>query len=489
MSELSAWLLTYLVHSTLLIGGLLIALKCLDVRSQSWREALWTVALFGAPVTATVQTMQPVQWPGTDAPLFGAWEIAASAPTPPVELSANPVTVNPGEDIRSAPAGVDGGAGFVIPAAAPSAATPSAFERLRRGAVRVAAAVSSSELTLGVLAISALLVAWLLRSLAGLAHRRPLTEGPLRRVLDRLRAAHGPRRRVRLSTSTRLDSPVAFGLFRPEICVPVRAVTGLDAAQQEAMLAHELAHIVRNDPLRLLLARLIESVFFFQPLNRVARRRLFETVERRCDAWALARIERGLPLAECLAEVASWIHERRAPFGVAAMAERGSPLARRIEGLLHPERTLADDRRRRGLAPLAALLLPALVLAAPQVRSEAGVADRATLAHRTPVDRRVEAPPAERPDDDAVAAVAVAIDLLDEEVHTLVSEVRELRRALPADRRVDPELLRAFASVEQQIERMQTRRDRLAAWKDKVLREQGLAPTQPWIPSPRSDER
>ena len=39
------------------------------------------------------------------------------------------------------------------------------------------------------------------------------------------------------------------------------------------MLAHEIAHLVRRDPQWLVLARAIEMVFFFQPLNRLARRR------------------------------------------------------------------------------------------------------------------------------------------------------------------------------------------------------------------------
>ncbi len=494
MSDLAAWLLTYLVHSSLLIGGVVLLLRAVDVRSNAAREALWTVALFGAPFTATLQQT------ASGEPLLGTWELgphesgsaAAAVPTPAADVRRFPAPTTPETTVEPAAARVPAEVGDVGFAPLERVA-PSRLPTVPAGAVPV------------VLAVSLVLVLLLLRSLRALSRRRRLTGGPLHGTLTRLRAAHGPRRRVRLSTSPRLDSPVAFGVVAPEICVPERCLSDLTAAQQEAMLAHELAHVVRCDPLRLLLARLVEAVFFFQPLNRLARRRLFETVERRCDAWALERTGRGLALAECLAEVAGWIHARRAPATAVAMAGSGSPLSRRIEGLLEPERTLADERRRRGFAPLATLLLPALVLAAPSVRSAAAVVPAGAFGAGAPsAGEAFFAPPSPEPSpepQDAAAppaeagaalrgAIADAVDLLEEEIETLADEVRALRRALPPRHRVDPRLIRRFEEVERRIERLTTRRDRLAAWKDTVLREPGLARPQPHAEaSPRSDAR
>ncbi|MFG0315949.1 MAG: M56 family metallopeptidase [Planctomycetota bacterium JB042] len=492
MSDLAAWLLTYLVHSSLLIGGVVLLLRAVDVRSNAAREALWTVALFGAPFTATLQ-----QNAGGE-PLLGTWELGpheagtavAAAPAPAAGALRFPAPARSEATFEPAGARVPTEGGGVGPAPRERAA-PSRLPTVPAGAVPV------------VLAVSVVLVLLLLRSFRALSRRRRLTDGPLFETLLRLRAAHGPRRRVRLSTSARLDSPVAFGVAAPEICVPERCLSDLTPAQQEAMLAHELAHVVRCDPLRLLLARLVEAVLFLQPLNRLARRRLFETVERRCDAWALERTGRGLALAECLAEVAGWIHARRAPATAVAMAGSGSPLSRRIEGLLQPERTLADERRRRGFAPLATLLLPALVLAAPTVRSAAAVVpDAAFGAAAPPALEAFLAPtspePSPEPRDEAApsaaaalrVAIADAVDLLEEEIETLADEVRALRRALPPRHRVDPRLIRKFEEVERRIERLTTRRDRLAAWKDTALREPGLARPQPHAEaSPRSEAR
>ena len=67
--------------------------------------------------------------------------------------------------------------------------------------------------------------------------------------------------------------------MRGEICLPQQALTQLDAEQQAALLAHELAHVARRDPLWLLLSGALECLFFFQPLIRVASRRMQDCAE------------------------------------------------------------------------------------------------------------------------------------------------------------------------------------------------------------------
>jgi beta-lactamase regulating signal transducer with metallopeptidase domain len=45
-----------------------------------------------------------------------------------------------------------------------------------------------------------------------------------------------------------LLGPAAFGTLRPTIVMPAGFGTAFTPAQQEAMLAHELAHLAANDP-------------------------------------------------------------------------------------------------------------------------------------------------------------------------------------------------------------------------------------------------
>jgi hypothetical protein len=150
-----------------------------------------------------------------------------------------------------------------------------------------------------------------------------------------------------------------------EICLPVRALAELDPIRMESILAHELAHLVRRDPSWLTAARVLEAVFFFQPLNVIARRRMQEAAEFASDAWASTRVSRPLDLAHCLARVAEWtIAAPRLP--VPAMAERrGKVLVRRVERLTSGT-VINETTPGRGARLAAAGALVGLILLAPR---------------------------------------------------------------------------------------------------------------------------
>src|SRR5437763_13755729 len=94
-----------------------------------------------------------------------------------------------------------------------------------------------------------------------------------------------------------ISSPVALGLS--EICVPELALSELGAEQQCSMLAHELAHLARHDSLWLVGASLIERLFFFQPLNRLARRELETTAEYLSDELAMRKRGSEVSIYKC----------------------------------------------------------------------------------------------------------------------------------------------------------------------------------------------
>src|SRR5207302_765841 len=128
-----------------------------------------------------------------------------------------------------------------------------------------------------------------------LADRRAVSDGPLAAMLADLRRTTGHRRRVHLTMARTISSPVALGLS--EICVPELALSDLGVEQQRSMLAHELAHLARRDSLWLAGASLMERCFFFQPLNRLARRELETTAEYLSDEWATRKTGTAVALA------------------------------------------------------------------------------------------------------------------------------------------------------------------------------------------------
>jgi len=200
-----------------------------------------------------------------------------------------------------------------------------------------------------------------------LSDRRLVVDGQAPVILAQLEERAGMRRRVRLSSTSRLEVPIAIGIVRPEICVPRRALEQLDSAELETMLAHELAHLVRHDPAWRLLAGLVCRVFFFQPLNRLAAGRIEAASEMLCDDWAVEHTDRPLALARCLTEVAGWIAAPALDGSpVPAMARGGSGLGRRVRRLLAAgDGAPGGSRRERWFIPLGAGLVALLVFAAP----------------------------------------------------------------------------------------------------------------------------
>lgn len=309
------WLLTYTLHSTLLLGGAwLLTLR--SIRSESLRDTLWKVALVGGLITATVQVA--TGW-------HPSYSIAWGSPVAMVD----PVKSLP----LAAPGGLNEAADPDVSAdaSANTASTSISSDREKRpewslGVWLLVLWAIGASVALFRLAVARLLLTRRLRS------RRPVTAPALLAMLEELGRGAAVQRPIRLTEASGIATPVALG--RREICLPPRAMTGLDAEQQRCVLAHEMAHLLRRDPLWLALLGVLESVFFFQPLNRLGRQRLQEVAEYLCDDWAVSQTGGRLTLARCLVEVASWVTPGERPLSLAGMAEGGSPLTERVQRLL-----------------------------------------------------------------------------------------------------------------------------------------------------------
>jgi beta-lactamase regulating signal transducer with metallopeptidase domain len=368
-----AWLLTYLLHSTMLLGGAWLLSAARVVRSAVAKDALWKVCLIGGIVTATVQSALPgaslggrLWLPGVAAAhAAGPDAAAASAIAEPSRAPSISMAAP-----RAVPAPVASRSPASLSAAAGTADRSPASSGSRSPQPLTPSPVSSWPyllLALWLLGAAGMLVRVaicrrrLTRQLRG---RRPITDGPLPPMLETLSAAAGVRRRIRLTVSAELAGPVAMGTS--EICLPERALTSLTPAEQRAALAHELGHLVRRDPVWLALSVASESVLFLQPLNRLARRRIQEAAEYLCDDWAVHQTGGGLTLARCLAEVATWIDARPRAVPVSGMAEHPSHLVARVQRLVEGARPRAG-RGLRFAVPVAALALSTVAFAGPGV--------------------------------------------------------------------------------------------------------------------------
>ena len=196
--------------------------------------------------------------------------------------------------------------------------------------------------------------------------RRAVTDEVLLARVRELSRRLGIRRRVRVTQAKGLSGPIASGFFRPEICLPERFAGEFTVGQQEAMLAHELAHVAARDPAWYWLGDLAAALWWWHPLAWWTRGKLQATSEQAADEASLL-VENGPDaLAECLVEIGRRL-TRPQSFGRLGIEGNGfrSGLGQRVARLLklsgNPWRGVGQVRlwlaRVSGLAALAVIVL------------------------------------------------------------------------------------------------------------------------------------
>lgn len=108
------------------------------------------------------------------------------------------------------------------------------------------------------------------------------------------------RRVVQYFLSYRVDSPMAFGWLRPVVLFPAGLFKTLEDTQIYAILAHELAHVKRNDFLANLLQRLLLTLFFYHPGLWWMSARIEEEREHSCDDLAVRMTKQPIGYAKTL---------------------------------------------------------------------------------------------------------------------------------------------------------------------------------------------
>jgi beta-lactamase regulating signal transducer with metallopeptidase domain len=317
-----AWLVTYLFHSTiLLLGARLILASRLAHRRTA--DFLWKVALFGGLLTTSVAFLTPSR------PALGRYEASEMLEA---RLWTRTPRGNslPGASAPQLPARVDRFAARVPNSFSPLRYVPALLVMLWIGyatavLVRVVRATSRARRALGPRAALA-------------AH----DDTRFRAVATQM----GHLRPVRFTVSDALTSPVTLG--GNEITVPRRLLTDLSTDDQSSVVAHEVAHLIRRDPQWLLAIAAMESLFFFQPLHRMARRHWQDNAEFLCDALVARRNGMSLALARALTRVAEWLDGDQA-LCAPALAEPSTSLIGRVRALLDDPNV---ERRRaiRGVA-------------------------------------------------------------------------------------------------------------------------------------------
>ncbi len=157
---------------------------------------------------------------------------------------------------------------------------------------------------------------------------QPFENLEIQSLTDRLVISLGIRRKIEVRTTERAHSPVTFGVWTPVILLPAALIFQLSPTHLEAVIAHELAHVKRNDYLSNLLLSTLEVLFFFHPGYWWMSQTVKELRENAADELALNAGVSSTDLANALTEVLQFASQHSPELALAAGKKRNPTLLR-----------------------------------------------------------------------------------------------------------------------------------------------------------------
>ncbi len=334
LNEIADGVLNYLLTASV-VAAVLPVLACVGirlgrVRAAVYRHTVWLYCLIGI-------ALLPPLWlygPKVTLAVLPAKVRAVEGPARPAEL--HPAIIRPGDlspgvapqveapGARSMLAPVP--AGHVPQQSAPEVQPAAPAAATKRASFPMKLLLAGLWLAGFAFMLTRLCVGWRrLRRICRSAKR--VTEIDYLTEIDRRKAA--------VLVSSRVDSPVCFGILRPTVILPEDIYDTGGRPQMQMVLSHELAHVERWDYLTNIFQRLLEAAFFFHPMVWYASRQVTNEREQVCDNWVLARGAAASDYAKLLSSLAERGLERLRLQGV-ALFEGG--LFRRIRSLLDQRR-------------------------------------------------------------------------------------------------------------------------------------------------------
>jgi uncharacterized protein (TIGR03435 family) len=154
--------------------------------------------------------------------------------------------------------------------------------------------------------------------------------------------------------------PGVFGIFRPVLMLPGGVTRKLTSTQMNAIVAHELCHVRRQDNLTGVLHMIVSAIFWFHPAVWWIGRQLLVEREAACDEAVLAQSHSAMEYAEGILNVCKFYLE----VPVACVSGvTGADLKKRIAHILSGARAQRlSIARRLVLSTSAALVIGAPVM-------------------------------------------------------------------------------------------------------------------------------
>jgi len=138
-------------------------------------------------------------------------------------------------------------------------------------------------------------------NLKGIVHSSTMIEDhPIIKTFDAFKSEMKHAHSAQLRFSPNIDGPMVIGFFKPVILFPICLANQLSLKEAEAILAHEMSHIAKNDYAFNFMLSIIQSLFFFNPFVLQLVKEIKAERELRCDRMAIELTGDPFHLAQAL---------------------------------------------------------------------------------------------------------------------------------------------------------------------------------------------
>ena len=282
LTGLGSWAASYLFHSTIILAFVLCLTEFGAWVSESRKDVLLKMALVAGVFTASVQFVQSSYQPFSGTVVFDLSDGSGDSQLQNQDYQRSITNNN--------------------------------LHYIARGGI--AQTSSDQNVHLSVNWLHVLITVWLVGIVLfalrfalrwywfkrDIGERVALTHQPTIDLCKDLQSRMGLTRNIELTQSNQISSPMAIGLS--QICLPEGMWDEVDKEQMTAIIAHELAHVRRLDPIWLFFWHVMSVIFFFQPLNRMTQLSFQTRAEFLADATALRQTKDPVAMVNSLVKAA-----------------------------------------------------------------------------------------------------------------------------------------------------------------------------------------
>ncbi len=170
-------------------------------------------------------------------------------------------------------------------------------------------------------------------------------------------------RAVQLAESALAKTPMTLGFLKPVIIFPIGTLNQLSPSETEAILAHELAHIFRNDYIQNIFVSIIEILFYYHPAVWWISSRIHGLRENCCDDMAVKICGDSVTYVKALVKLED-LKTLPAPELAMSFSGRKNTLLSRVKRILNQGQPKSDFMEKIAATCLIVMLIFGLTVSA-----------------------------------------------------------------------------------------------------------------------------